>query len=54
MLTLDLEEGRQQLKFVFLCRNGIRQLLAIVEWLEEGLETVVYQHHLECHRSISV
>lgn len=48
-LTFNLEECRQQLELVFLGRDGIRQLLAVVERLQQGLEAIVYQRHLECH-----
>ena len=41
LLTLDLQEGRQQLVLVLLCRDRVCQLLAIVERLQQGLEAVV-------------
>lgn len=48
-LTFNLEECRQQLELVFLGRDGIGQLLAVVERLQQGLEAIVYQRHLVCH-----
>jgi hypothetical protein len=47
--TLDLQEGRQQLKLVFLGGYGVCELLAIVEWLEQSFEAVVHQRHLVGH-----
>lgn len=49
-LTLDFEKCRQQLELVFLGRDGIGQLLAVVERLQQGLEAIVYQRHLGRHR----
>ena len=48
--ALDLEKGRQQLKLVLGGADGIRELLAVIEWLEEGLEAVVSERHGECYR----
>lgn len=45
MFTFDLEESRQELVLVLLGGDGICELLAIVEWLQQGLEAIVNQRH---------
>lgn len=44
LLTLDFQEGWQKLVLVLLGGDGVSQLLAIVEGLQEGLEAVVLDH----------
>lgn len=48
-LTFDFEKCRQQLELVFLGRDRVGQLLAVVEGLQQGLKAIVYQRHLERH-----
>jgi hypothetical protein len=49
-LTFDFQESWQELEFVLLCRDRICKLLAIVEGLEERLETVVRHRHGEYYQ----
>lgn len=51
-LTLDLQEGRQQLVLVLLGGYRIRQLLAVVEGLQQGLEAVVDCTHRGSRRAV--
>jgi hypothetical protein len=44
-LTFHLEKGWEKLELVILGGDGIRELLAVVEGLQKGLEAVVYQRH---------
>lgn len=39
--TFDLQEGGQELVFVLFGGYGVGELLAIVEWLQKGLEAVI-------------
>jgi len=44
-LTFDLEEGRKELVLVLLGRDRVGKLLAIVEWLQQGLKAIVDRRH---------
>jgi hypothetical protein len=43
--AFHLEKGWEKLELVILGGDGIRELLAVVEGLQKGLEAVVYQRH---------